>query len=192
MAVDVVNFLESIEIEVQQGASMAVPSRLRDLLFEPVFEQLTVRQAGEFVEMRLPVQCFFALGAGKGYGETTCEIDTATHAVFFHVESRRRTQQENSLEIVLEHHRNQNNARCAITEESSLVWSDRRTDILNRHLARLTPVVPELHGQRDTLMYEVRAVSGDHLRPMRCIGITGNNAGGFAARQVDQMFDDTL
>ena len=93
MAVDVVDLLESVEIEVQQGTLMIVATCLHDLLFESVFEQLAIRKPCEFVEVCLAVQRLFAFCTGKSDGETTCQVDAATHAVFFHVEPGRRTQQ---------------------------------------------------------------------------------------------------
>ena len=56
------------------------------MLLETVLEQLPVRQACQFIEMRLPIKGLFTLGAGQCNCETASQVDAPVHVVRLHIE----------------------------------------------------------------------------------------------------------
>ena len=126
MAVHIVDLFESIEIEVQQRPFRSVTTSLHDLLFEAVFQQLSIRQACKGIVVSLTVKLFFTLGAGEGHRISTREVNAAPHAERLHIEEPGHTDEQHPLELAVEYHGYQNDIAHVVTEESALVRGDGR------------------------------------------------------------------
>ena len=72
---NVIDFLETIQIDEQNSAAVIVTPCLYKMLLETVLQKLSIGQPGKFVKMSLFVQGFLTLRARERNRKAACQID---------------------------------------------------------------------------------------------------------------------